>query len=97
MILHTINKNNETLERCLSLLSEEDAVLLIEDGVYAALDSKKNKTLWNSVAPDIKKYAMVNDLAARGISDRMLPFFEPIDWPGFVSLSLEYEKVISWG
>ncbi len=97
MILHTINKNNEALERCLSLLSPEDAVLLIEDGVYAALDSKENETVWNSLSPGIKKYAMVNDLAVRGISDRMLPFFKTIDWPDFVSLSLEYEKVISWG
>jgi len=97
MILHTINKNNEALERCLSLLREEDAVLLIEDGVYAALDSEENETVWSNLSPDIKKYAMVNDLAARGISDRMLPFFETIDWSGFVSLSLEYEKVISWG
>jgi len=27
----------------------------------------------------------------------MLPFFERVDWSGFVSLSLEYDKVVSWG
>ena len=97
MILHTINKNNGALHRCLSLISDEDAVLLIEDGVYAALISKENQAVWDNLSPEVKKYAMVNDLAMRGISDRVLPFFERVDWPDFVSLSLEYEKVISWG
>ena len=96
MILHTINKNNGALHRCLSLISDEDAVLLIEDGVYAALSCRENQKLWDT-RPQVKKYAMVNDLAMRGISDRVLPFFEQVDWPDFVSLSLEYEKVISWG
>jgi tRNA 2-thiouridine synthesizing protein B len=97
MILHTINKNNEALHRCLSLLSDEDAVLLIEDGVYAALSCRENQKLWDTLVPQVKKYAMADDLAVRGVSDGMLPFFERVDWSGFVSLSLEYDKVVSWG
>ncbi|MDG1850571.1 MAG: sulfurtransferase complex subunit TusB [Gammaproteobacteria bacterium] len=96
MILHTINKSNDALHRCLSLLSDEDAVLLIEDGVYAALSCRENQKLWDTL-PQVKKYAMTDDLAVRGVSDRMLPFFERVDWSGFVSLSLEYDKVVSWG
>ncbi len=97
MILHTINKNNEALHRCLSLIGNKDAVLLIEDGVYAALTSKKNQAVWDALSPGVKTYVMADDLAVRGISDKMLPFFGCVDWSGFVSLSLEYEKVISWG
>ncbi|HET8704957.1 MAG TPA: DsrH/TusB family sulfur metabolism protein, partial [Pseudomonadales bacterium] len=40
MILHTLNKapsSSDSLQRCLAAMAADDAVLLIENAVYAAL------------------------------------------------------------
>ena len=97
MILHTVNKTGECLERCLGMLSQGDAVLLIEDGVYAAKDNMDNQQTWEAIPAKVSCYALVDDLAARGISDKMLTQITPADWTLFVSLTTEYDKVISWG
>ena len=97
MILHTLNKTGDCLLRCLSMASQDDAVLLIEDGVYAAIDNSANQFTWTSLPTGMSCYALVDDLAARGISDKMLAQISPVDWALFVSLTAEYDKVISWG
>ena len=40
MILHTVNKSpqNPALKTCLRVAAKDSAILLIEDGVYAALE-----------------------------------------------------------
>jgi tRNA 2-thiouridine synthesizing protein B len=97
MILHTVNKTGESLSRCLSLASQGDAVLLIEDGVYAAMDNTENRQTWEAIPSNLTCYVLVEDLAARGLSDKMLPQVTPANWTSFVSLTTEYDKVISWG
>ena len=97
MILHTVNKTGESLSRCLSIASQGDAVLLIEDGVYAAMDNTANRQTWETIPTNMSCYVLVEDLAARGISDKMLAQVTPADWTLFVSLTTEYDKVISWG
>lgn len=94
MVLHTVNKI-AVLERCLALTSEQDSVLLIEDGVYAVL--KHNSGLWESSDKKLSLYALESDLAARGISDKMPSFFQAVSWEKFVELTLEHHKVVSWG
>jgi tRNA 2-thiouridine synthesizing protein B len=79
------------------MASQDDAVLLIEDGVYAAIDNSANQFTWTSLPTGMSCYALVDDLAARGISDKMLAQISPVDWALFVSLTAEYDKVISWG
>ena len=37
--LHTVNKVGQPLECCLKALLADDAILLIEDGVYALLEA----------------------------------------------------------
>jgi tRNA 2-thiouridine synthesizing protein B len=97
MILHTVNKIGESLSRCLNIASQGDAVLLIEDGVYAAMDNAANRHIWEAIPSNMSCYVLVEDLAARGISDKMLAQVTPADWALFVSLTTEYDKVISWG
>lgn len=97
MILHTVNKNTGCLKRCLSLLSEGDTVLLLEDGVYAAMNNPENTDLWETVLPKVTLHVITDDLADRGISGQLVSRFEPADWTQFVALAAASTKVVSWG
>jgi tRNA 2-thiouridine synthesizing protein B len=97
MVLHTVNKKGEALLRCLSLLADADALLLIEDGVYAAQDTSGNVALWQQHAGTMRCFVLESDVAARGITDNLLPHFDVVTWQQFVALTLEYDKVVSWG
>ena len=89
MILHTINKHGPALSRALAVVSEKDTVLLLEDGVYALLEAPEKENCLNALPSSVRRFALADDLAARGISDKMLS--------GFVNLSIEHDKVVSWG
>jgi tRNA 2-thiouridine synthesizing protein B len=97
MILHTVNKYSDCISACMSVADKEDAVLLLEDGVYAALDMDDNRHFWASISTVSRHYVLEADLAARGISDKMLARFNVVSWQDFVALSAESDKVISWG
>ena len=93
MVLHTINKTGAAVTRCLEVLSNNDAILLLEDGVYLAQD---NAVLQN-MPETIKIFALSDDLSARGIANNVHENVSKVDWPGFVTLTTEYDKVVSWG
>jgi tRNA 2-thiouridine synthesizing protein B len=97
MILHTVNKGGACLHRCMDIAADESAILLLEDGVYAALDIPENLKRLHDLPATIRLLALDSDLAARGISDKMLPRFEVVSRQQFVHLCLEYDKVVSWG
>lgn len=96
MTLHTINKPL-AFQHCVALVAAGDAILLIEDGVYAAMDYDANRFLLESLPADVSLHALADDLAARGISDTMLPRFESVTWEQFVALAATHDKVVSWG
>ena len=97
MILHTVNKNTDCLLRCLALCTAGDAILLLEDGVYAALDNTENRKRWQHAPEGLQYYILDEDALIRGVSGDITPIFEKTDWHSFVSLSLVCDKVISWG
>ncbi|MHB1247029.1 MAG: sulfurtransferase complex subunit TusB [Sulfuriferula sp.] len=89
---------NTTLSSCLRVVCKGGgvALLLIEDGVYAAT---KNSTAGNavrSVISDIQVYALWPDVEARGIQDRVLEGVKMVDYGGFVDLVVEHSNVQSW-
>ncbi len=98
--LHTVNKspfNFNTLASCLSICSNDDAILLIEDGVFGAVHhSPCAQNLAQMVARGVKVYALESDLKARGLDKRLHPHIEVTDYNGFVALSLDYRCVQSW-
>ncbi len=94
MILHTVNRSphqNSSLADCLALCADDDAVLLIEDGVYAAI--APGAALRE--APD-KVYALQADIDARGLGSRLAEGVTVVDDAGFVRLATEHDKVVSW-
>ena len=99
-ILHTVNKspaNGTALQDCLALAQSGSAILLLEDGVYGAMDTVANRRTF-AAAQDksLALFALEADLTARGIGTDILSGFEIADYPRFVELCLQYSKVVSW-
>ena len=96
-LLHTVNKSpftGSTLDNCLSRMSPGSALLLLEDGVYAALAPGAHAAKLAGHAP---VYALGPDLAARGLADKALvEGVQVVDYDGFVDLCTQYSAVQSW-
>lgn len=96
--LHVVNKpqsRSQVLRSCLRLLQPGDALLLIEDGVYASADTGENRLFWQNLPVDVTCHALRPDLDARGIA-LPLPPFSLIDDTGFVTLVCEHDRTMSW-
>ncbi|MCR8924290.1 sulfurtransferase complex subunit TusB [Dasania sp. GY-MA-18] len=96
--LHIVNKSplsHSCLDECLSCCQQGDELLLIEDGVLA-LSSLKPQQLDKLNALGLQPYVLAADVAARGLSTRLLPPFQSCDDTGFVDLCVKHPKSISW-
>lgn len=92
--LHVINKTDASLWRtCAAALGSGDALLLIEDAVYAALPAE---SVVAQIPAGVQLCALAEDLAARGISARIRPGFSRASYNDFVALSLAHDRVVSW-
>lgn len=95
MILHTVNKapDNNCLSSCLRVAAKDDAILLIEDGVYAAVinTAKVPDELFRH-----KVYALEADIKARGLNGKIAAEAELVDYQGFVTLVEKFDTVQSW-
>ncbi|XOV88565.1 MAG: sulfurtransferase complex subunit TusB [Pseudomonadota bacterium] len=95
VILHTVNKSpgmSGALAACLRFRLPGDALLLLEDGVYAALDTPDSCL---RDYPDTV-YALSADVIARGLNAGLLPGVSLVDYPGFVTLCTQYDSVKNW-
>lgn len=98
-ILHTVNKSPfdmNSLERCLASAKDGSGILLIEDGVYAALKGSTTASMVEDAIKKHKVYALAPDLAARGLADRVIDGIELVDYAGFVDLAAEHSIVQNW-
>jgi tRNA 2-thiouridine synthesizing protein B len=107
--LHIISRSpaeSRTLEQCLTRAGEGDAVLLIEDGVYAA-DGSAAEGMLRAAAGRMMLYVLLPDLEARGLEIPGLPVraerdplaapaFQPVDYRGFVALTTSHQPIVSW-
>ena len=97
MTLHLLNKSPQSMSlysNMLASLSDNDSILLIEDGVYGAL-SAHNK-LFKSLPDTVSLFVLKADTEARGLSERVSALFDVIDDNQFVELTCQNEKVVSW-
>lgn len=100
-MLHIVNKSpfeNRTLDNCLRVIAHEDgaALLLTEDGVYAATKGNIAEGSLKAVMGKIKVYALWPDLEARGMQDRVIDGIKLVDYAGFVDLVAEHPNNQSW-
>lgn len=99
-ILHTVNKSpfeKNSLESCLKHATQGSAILLIEDGVYGALQGTTISSAVKDAMGSVSIYALQPDIDARGFNqDRLLENVELVDYNGFVKLATEHDMVQSW-
>lgn len=97
MLLHTINKSpfsHNALSECLRLCTDDAAIVLIEDGVYAALADAE--WIEQITARCCKIYALAPDIAARGLDDRIAAIVNIIDYADWVELCCTHTTIQSW-
>jgi len=97
-MLHIVNKSpldRNALNTCLAT-AQGGALLLIEDGVYAATNGNSAAGKLKQAMGQMKVYALKPDLEARGMADRVLDGVNLVDYGGFVDLVTEYNTCQSW-
>jgi tRNA 2-thiouridine synthesizing protein B len=74
-----------------------DAILLIEDGVFASLKGNPcDEAISAAITAGIKVFAIENDICARGLSKKIRNDIQIVDYTGFVRLSVSYNCTQSW-
>jgi tRNA 2-thiouridine synthesizing protein B len=98
-MLHTMNKSpfeRNTFTTCLAHVKKGHALLLIEDGVYAATKGTDAAKKLQEAMKTVQVYALQGDIEARGLQGRVLDGVKLVDFGGFVDLAAEHPTVQSW-
>jgi tRNA 2-thiouridine synthesizing protein B len=98
-MLHIINKSpfqTSTLDSCLRMAQPGSAVLLIEDGVYAATVGSAVEERLRQAGTTLKVYALQPDMDARGVTGKLIDGVTLVDYGGFVDLAEKYHTSHSW-
>lgn len=85
---------DNSLASCLRLLGANDGVMLSGDAVYALQAGSSHQSTLLALPQSVALYALEEDLQARGI--RTTERFQVVDYPAFVALCAQYDKVNSW-
>ncbi len=97
-MLNIINKSpldRPSLDVCIAS-ADGGAILLIEDGVYAATKGSLGEAKLKAAAGKFKLYVLKPDMEARGIAERMMDGVTAVDYAGFVDLVAEHKASQSW-
>ncbi len=95
--LHTISKapsDTSLWQSCLSALLPGDALLMIENGVYAASQTSIIRQLQSM--NDVSLYLLSADIEARGLAEQIRTEATLVDDQQFVALCCQHAKVVSW-
>ena len=99
-MLHTVNKSpfeKDSLDTCIAHALDGAAVLLIEDGVYAAASGTVVEPRIRDAMRRLNVYALANDCKARGLEEAsLIDGITLVDYGGFVDLVTAHDAVQSW-
>ncbi|MGA8259782.1 MAG: sulfurtransferase complex subunit TusB [Arenicellales bacterium] len=99
-MLHTVNKSpfeKDSLCSCFRLAKEGSDVLLIEDGVYAAVKGTRFEQRIREALGRCAIFVLEADIRARGIEPRdLIPGVAIVDYAGFVDLAVKNDRVQCW-
>ena len=95
-MLHTLHRSPWLTDfaALLRLFSEGDELLLLQDGVTAAVDG--NRYLERLRNAPIKVYALNEDLIARGLTGQISNDIILIDYTDFVRLTVKHPSQMAW-
>jgi len=98
-MLHIVNKSpfqTSTLDTCLRMAQPGNALLLIEDGIYAATVGSAAEERIRACCATLKVYALQPDMDARGVTAKLIDGVTLVDYTGFVDLTVEHSTSHSW-
>jgi tRNA 2-thiouridine synthesizing protein B len=98
-MLHIVNKSPQersTLYSCLAAAQPGAAVLLIEDGVYAATRGNAAQAQLQAALARLEIYVLAPDLEARGMGQALAEGIKRVDYAGFVGLVAQHKNCQSW-
>ncbi len=98
MMLHIVNKSpleRHALDTCLRI-AEPGCILLIEDAVYAATRGTAVEARVREALGRHRICALLPDLEARAVADRVIDGVATVDYGGFVDLVAEHRNCQSW-
>jgi tRNA 2-thiouridine synthesizing protein B len=98
-MLHIVNKSpfqTSSLDTCLSMAQPGHALLLIEDGIYAATVGSAAEAKLRAACASLKVYALQPDMDARGVTGKLIDGVTLVDYSGFVDLTVEHNTSNSW-
>lgn len=95
-MLHTLHRSawQSDFSSLLRLLEEGDALLLLQDGVTAAIEgSRFLESLQNT---PITVYALKEDIEARGLGGQISDSVVRVDYTDFVRLTVKHASQMAW-
>ncbi|MHA3024963.1 sulfurtransferase complex subunit TusB [Chromohalobacter israelensis] len=95
MLLHLLNRapsSSHVPRDVLRAMGAEDRLMLIEDGVYGAL----NTQVQHLPGLEGRLFALREDLESRGLAGRCDASVTIVDMDGFVALTEEAQRTVSW-
>jgi len=98
-MLHIVNKSptdRGAFASCLDHARPGHAVLLIEDGVYAATRGSPGAERLRRLDTAIRVFVLAPDLEARALGKSLVEGVVPVDYRGFVELVAKHPRVQSW-
>ena len=97
--LHLIQaqlSSKEFEQQCRRYVSDKDSILFLNDSVFTLTDKHFNSDEFRRLIGQISILALTEHLQARNIISHVAGYVEEIDYPTFVSLSQQANKVVSW-
>jgi tRNA 2-thiouridine synthesizing protein B len=99
-MLHTVNKSpfeKTSLDSCLRFAQQGSSILLLEDGVYAAMKGTVAEEKMVAAGNRHKIFVLGPDLKARGLAaENLIEGIEMVGYDGFVDLTVSHDNVQSW-
>lgn len=95
-MLHTLSHSPFQCDfnAMLRLLKEGDDVLLLQDGVLAALES--SQALESLRLAPISLYVLQDDVMARGLSAQISAIATAVSYTEFVALTVKQTQQVAW-
>ena len=99
MSLHLLFRSpyerSSSFDDCLRFCKAGDAILLLENGVYAATNDSEFAAQLAEL-DNVSCYALTPDVSARGLKDKLARHVQLASDEDFVDLSVQQPKSLSW-
>lgn len=95
-MLHTLMHSPQysDLNTLLLLLTADDDLLLLQDGVLGAIEG--SSALSRLLSSPASLWVLSEDVAARGLAAQISTKVRLVDYNGFVTLTMKHQQQMAW-